>query len=82
MLVARISMLGCVRAHAQLGMRLELGVGLHGLRLGANVCGIVSCTMRRLLANMGTGMEPPVPHSVFKLAPDDLAGTFGSAMKL
>ena len=49
---------------------------------GVNVCGIVSCTMRRRLANMGTDMVPPVPRSVLELAPDDILGTSGSAMKL
>ena len=52
------------------------------MKLGVTVCGIVAYTMRRFIANMGTDMVPPVPHSVFKLAPDDLVGTLGSAMKL
>ena len=74
--------LGCVCTHTQLGPGSELGVGLHDMRLGLNVCAIVSYTMRRRLANMGTGMVPPVPNNVFKLAKDDIVGTLGSAMKL
>ena len=52
------------------------------MRLGVNVCAIVPYTMRRRLANMGTDMVPPVPRSVLELAPDDILGTSGSAMKL
>ena len=32
--------------------------------------------------HMGEEIVPPIPHSVFKLAQDDLVGTFGSAIKL
>ena len=70
-------MFACVRAHAQIGPGSELGVGLHHLRLGVNVCGIVSYTMRRFLANMGAGtdMDPLVPKNVFALVSDDILGT-------
>ena len=77
-----ISMLSCVHTRAQLRLGSELEVGLLDLQRGVNACGIVSYTMRRFLTNMGTDMEPPVPHSVFERAKDDLVGTFGSAMKL
>ena len=43
---------------------------------------LVSYTMRRFLANMGTDMLTSVPNNVFELAPDDIMGTLDSAMKL
>jgi len=75
-------MLGYVRVYAQLRLGSELGVDLHDLQLGVNACGIVSCTLRRTLANMGTDMEPPVPTSVFNLANTDLVGACGGVMGL
>ena len=46
-----------------------------------NLCANVPCIVHRFLTNMGK-IVPPVPRSVFELAEDDIAGTFGSAMKL